>query len=341
MVTRNGYERNIENLEENMKKKIMILNTGGTIAMELDEQTTAVKPGSHQPLYGLLERLKQYAPVEMEDIYNLPSPHMTPQRMKELSKRVHHFSEDDQVEGIVITHGTDTLEETAYLLDLTLTTNKPVIVTGAMRSNNELGADGPINLLESVRTAVNKNSWNRGTLTVFNNEIHAARYVTKTHTSSVATFKSPGTGPLGSITKRDISFYQSPYRGKVYSIQGNPHKVPLVKLVAGFDPSWLDYFLSQDIDGIVFEAFGAGNVPPAILPAIQQFIKKNIPVVMVSRCYNGYVQDLYSYEGGGKQLNEMGVIFCNGLSGQKARIKLLVLLDAQHKIEDYSAHFTF
>jgi L-asparaginase len=111
--------------------------------------------------------------------------------------------------------------------------------------------------------------------------------------------------------------------------------------VAGFDPSWLEFFLSQPIHGIVLEAFGAGNVPPAILPAIREFMKKNIPVVMVSRCYNGYVQDLYDYEGGGKQLKEMGVIFCNGLNGQKARIKLLVLLDAQHKIEDYYPHFTY
>ena len=324
-----------------MNEKIIILNTGGTIAMESDELSSAVKPGIHQPLHALINRLKQYAPVEMQDLYNLPSPHITPQRMKELSQTVHHLSEDKQVQGIVITHGTDTLEETAFLLDLTLTTDKPVIVTGAMRSNNELGADGPINLLESVRTATHKKSWNRGTLIVFNNEIHAARYVTKTHTSSVATFKSPSTGPIGSITKRDISYFQSPFRQEVYQIQGNHHNVPLVKLVAGFDPSWLEFFLNQPIQGIVLEAFGAGNVPPAILPAINQFIKKNIPVVMVSRCYNGYVQDLYDYEGGGNQLKKMGVIFCNGLNGQKARIKLLVLLDAQIKIEDYSPHFSF
>jgi L-asparaginase len=340
MVPWNGHERNKKEREEKMNNKIIILNTGGTIAMERDELSEAVKPGAQQPLHSLLEPLKKYAHVEMKDLYNLPSPHMTPERMKELSRTIHHLSKEDQVQGIVITHGTDTLEETAFLLDLTLATDKPVIVTGAMRSNNELGADGPINLLESVRTAAHKNSWKRGTLVVFNNEIHAARYVTKTHTSSVATFKSPGTGPLGSITKKDISFTQSPYRQKVYQIQGKNHNVPLVKLVAGFDPAWLDFFLTQSIDGIVLEAFGAGNVPPAILPAIEQFIKKNIPVVMVSRCYNGYVQDLYDYEGGGKQLYDMGVIFCNGLNGQKARIKLLVLLDTLHKIDDYSPHFT-
>jgi L-asparaginase len=323
-----------------MREKIIVLNTGGTIAMEADEQSSAVKPGNRQPLYELLERLNQYANVEMKDIYNLPSPHMTPMKMKELSRTVTQLCKNEQVQGIVITHGTDTLEETAYLLDLTIPTNKPVIVTGAMRSNNELGADGPLNLVEAVRTAAHKKSWNRGTLVVFNNEIHAARYVTKNHASSVATFQSPATGPVGTITKKEINYFQSPYREKVYPIKGNNHNVPLIKLVAGFDPAWLEFFLNQAIDGIVLEAFGAGNVPPAILPVLRELMKKNIPVVMVSRCYNGYVQDLYDYEGGGKQLKNMGVIFCNGLNGQKARIKLLVLLDAENKIDDFAPHFS-
>ena len=99
-------------------------------------------------------------------------------------------------------------------------------------------------------------------------------------------------------------------------------------MVAGFNPDWLEFLLQQNIHGLVLEAFGAGNVTPTILPILEKLIKKEIPVVMVSRCYNGYVQDLYDYQGGGRQLKDMGVIFCNGLNGQKARIKLLVQLNS-------------
>lgn len=322
-----------------MPEKIIILNTGGTIAMETDEGSAAVKPTRVQPLHAFHEQLNRYATVEMKDLYNLPSPHMTPSLMKQISKKVVRLCKDEQVGGIVITHGTDTLEETAYLLDLTVSSNKPVVVTGAMRSNNELGADGPLNLIDSVRTAVSKESWNRGTLVVFNNEIHSAHLVTKTHTSSVATFQSPGTGPIGSISKKELRYFQAPYRPTVYGIKGHSHQVPLIKMVAGYNPAWMDYLLQQPIDGLVLEAFGAGNVPPDILPILKKILEKKIPVVMVSRCYNGYVQDLYDYEGGGKQLKEMGVLFSNGLNGQKARIKLLVLLDSLQDPVDLLPHF--
>ena len=142
-------------MNKDVKKpgKIIIINTGGTIAMETDEGTSAVRLGVTQPLHALQNQLGHYAKIEMQDLYNLPSPHLTPLHMKQLSEIIDQYCIRDEVEGIVVTHGTDTLEETAYFLDLTVHTKKPVILTGAMRSNNELGADGPVNLVESVRTA--------------------------------------------------------------------------------------------------------------------------------------------------------------------------------------------
>lgn len=327
--------------DEKKPGKIMIINTGGTIAMETDEETDAVRLGVTHPLHALQNQLAHYAKIEMKELYNLPSPHLTPSHMKQLSELIDQYSKADEVEGIVVTHGTDTLEETAYFLDLTVHTHKPIILTGAMRSNNELGADGPVNLVDSVRTAAYKESGGRGTLVVFNNEIHAARHVTKTHTSSIATFQSPATGPLGTVTKKEIYYYQQPSRGRVYQIKGEfTEQVPLIKMVAGFNPDWLDFLLQQNIHGLVLEAFGAGNVPPRILPILETLIKKEIPVVMVSRCFNGYVQDLYDYKGGGRQLKDMGVIFCNGLNGQKARIKLLVLLNCKENPVSLSLHYT-
>jgi L-asparaginase len=321
------------------KKKVVIINTGGTIAMELDESTDSVKTGGIQPLHSAEPLLKQYADIEMIDLFNVPSPYMTPQMMQELSAVVDSWLEKPEISGIVITHGTDTLEETAYYLDLTVQSDKPVVVTGAMRSSNELGADGPVNLIQSVRVAADENSYGRGTLVVFNDEIHAAKDVTKTHTSNVATFQSPAYGPVGVVTKRAVTFHQPASRLEKYKPETTLPHVPLIKAVSGMDPAWLDFLTTMSIDGFVLEAFGAGNVPPSIIPVLQSLIARKLPVVMVSRCYNGYVQDLYGYEGGGKQLRQMGVIFCNGLNGQKARIKLIVLLSAGVPLEKLEGHF--
>ncbi len=316
------------------RKKVIIINTGGTIAMELDEETDSVKAGVAQPLHLVSPLLHQYAQCEMVDLFNIPSPHMTPSMMCELSNIVRTHLDKDDVVGVVVTHGTDTLEETAYFLNLTVPGDKPVVITGAMRSSNEIGSDGPVNLVQSVKVAADAGSCGRGTMVVFNDEIHRAQDVTKTHTSNVATFQSPEYGPIGVITKKQVTFHRPPNHRSVYPVQpemfeesGGP-QVPVIKVITGMNPAWLQFLLNEHIHGVVLEAFGAGNVPPSIIPTIRKLTLRNIPVVMVSRCYNGFVQDVYGYEGGGKQLRELGVIFCNGLNGQKARIKLMVLLAA-------------
>jgi L-asparaginase len=322
------------------QKKIIIFNTGGTIAMEVDELTDSVRPGDKQPLHTIEPMLSRYAAFEMIDLFNMPSPHITPANMVTLAKKINEYAVQPSIAGFVVTHGTDTLEETAYFLDLTIDTNKPVVVTGAMRSSNELGADGPVNLIQSVRVASSADSQGRGTLVVFNDEIHAAMYVTKTHTSNVATFQSPQFGPVGTLSKKKITYNQPPAARKhQFQIQSAARNVPLIKMVTGMDPTWISWLLEQKIDGLVLEAFGAGNVPPSILPILKELTMQGIPVVMVSRCYNGYVQDLYGYEGGGKQLKELGIIFCNGLNGQKARIKLIVALEAGISPGELADHF--
>jgi L-asparaginase len=316
------------------RKKVVIINTGGTIAMELDSATASVRSGESQPLHLVAPLLNRYAYCEMIDLFNVPSPHMTPNMMCELSGIVRSHLDKDDVLGVVVTHGTDTLEETAYFLDLTVPGEKPVVITGAMRSSNELGADGPVNLVQSVRVAADAGSCGRGVMVVFNDEIHAARDVTKTHTSNVATFQSPEYGPIGIITKKQVTFHRSPNRKKVYSVhevmfeESKGPEIPVIKAVTGMNPKWLQFLLDDHVDGVVLEAFGAGNAPPPIIPTFRTLMERGTPVVMVSRCYNGHVQDVYGYEGGGKQLRELGVIFCNGLNGQKSRIKLLVLLMA-------------
>ncbi|GAX89695.1 asparaginase [Effusibacillus lacus] len=307
-------------------KKIHILTTGGTIAMTEDDRGH-VQPVTNQNIDSVFPSLRKYAEVTMEEVFNLPSPHLTFPHLERLLSRVAQLMEEPDTDGIVITHGTDTLEETAYFLDLQLPPVKPVIVTGAMRSSNEIGSDGPLNLINSVRTAVCDDSTGQGVLVVFNDEIHGARYVTKTHTSSVATFQSPQIGPLGTLDKRSIQFRYSARKHENYGIQSlSQFSVGLVKMAIDVDSSLIDFMVDKGVSGLVIETLGQGNVPPKAVPGIKRATAQGIPVVLVSRCFNGMVQDVYGYEGGGKHLRELGAIFSNGLNGQKARIKLLVLL---------------
>ncbi|MFD1436633.1 asparaginase [Kroppenstedtia eburnea] len=308
-------------------RRITIITTGGTIAMAEDERTGDVRPLGSEGLQRVLPLLSRYGvQVKMDHFCNLPSPHITPQWMHRIGQRViHHLSRPD-VDGVVVTHGTDTLEETAYYLDLTLPGDLPVILTGAMRSQNELGADGPLNLVNAVRVASHPKARGKGTLVVFNDEIHAARWVTKTHTSNVATFQSPSQGPVGTITKKDILFHQSLSRGRVFPHLPPVEGVYLVKAAAGTDDLLIQAALQAQARGLVVEALGQGNLPPAMLPGLRKVVGSGIPTVLVSRCHHGFVEDTYGYDGGGKQLKEWGIIFANGLNGQKARIQLMAAL---------------
>ncbi|MBO9128263.1 asparaginase [Bacillus sp. 165] len=308
-------------------KKILILHTGGTIAMEEDKETGSVKQQRNNPLLQHGANLSAIAELVVEDVFHLPSPHMTPNEMITLQKLIDERVVRDGVDGVVITHGTDTLEETAYFLDLTVQSNIPVVVTGAMRSSNEIGADGLHNFISAIRVAVSEEARGKGVLLVLNDEIHCAKNATKTHTSNVATFQSPQYGPIGIVTKRGVMFHQTLLNRDTYKIDNTTKHVVLLKAYAGMDEMILQAIHSIQVDGLIIEALGQGNLPPRTVPIIKTFIEKGIPVVLVSRCFNGIAEDVYEYEGGGKQLKDMGVIFSNGLNGQKARIKLLVALE--------------
>lgn len=308
-------------------KTIQIIHTGGTIAMSEDNVTKTINTVKENPLHSMTSVLSVHAKVRVDDYLNIPSPHITPQLMLELALKIKKYIKDDDIDGIVLTHGTDTLEETAYMLDLVLPNEKPIVVTGAMRSSNELGADGPINLLQSVRVATCDPAIGKGVLVVFNDEIHSAKHVTKTHTSNINTFQSPLYGPLGVVGKQAIHFKHALINHEYYQIHSLTKSVLLLKAVAGMELDWLDNIPLNSLDGLVIEAFGQGNLPPAMVPILDRLIKREIPIVLVSRCLNGVTEPSYEYEGGGKQLEKLGVIFSNGINGQKARLKLMVALE--------------
>lgn len=322
-------------------KKIVVIHTGGTISMHVNDVSGAVVPGDSNPLTAEIGKLMDYADIEEIEAFNYPSPHMTPKEMLKLKEIIEQHYTEKRADGYVITHGTDTLEETAYFLDLTVNMNVPIILTGAMRSSNEIGADGVYNLLSAVRVAISDHAVGKGVLVVMNDEIHTAQNVTKTSTSNVSTFQSPQYGPIGLISKTAIHFHHSPNTRESFKVTDVSPKVALLKIYAGMDADLLMHVATAGYHGVVLEGLGQGNVPPAIVPAIKQLLIANIPIVLVSRCYNGIAQPVYGYVGGGKKLEEMGVLFAHGLSGQKARIKLLIALSDPIRCQSLNKMFEY
>lgn len=307
-------------------KTILLLHTGGTISMKM-QADGSVRPYEKNPIIDAKETLSKLANIIELEAFHLPSPHITPMEMLELRNIIVQQAGLHPLDGVVITHGTDTLEETAYFLDLTTNYDFPIVLTGAMRSSNELGADGIYNLVEAMRVACDEKARNKGVLVVMNDEIHQAFNITKTSTSSVNTFQSPQYGPIGLVTKKVIHIQQSPVKRQYVPLKKIEKRVALLKVYAGMEADIVESVMDSGYDGLVLEGLGQGNVPPAIAAVIEKLLKAGIPVVLVSRCFNGIAEGIYSYTGGGKQLEELGVIFANGINGQKARLKLLIALN--------------
>lgn len=323
-----------------MKKQILLIHTGGTISMHVGEGG-AVIPDEINPLTKEREKLEQFAHITEIEAFNLPSPHMTPEHMLTLRKIIEEQIEKATYDGIVITHGTDTLEETAYFLDLTTHTDLPIILTGAMRSSNEIGSDGIYNLVAAIRVASEEKAHGLGVLVAMNDEIHAASNVTKTSTSNVATFQSPQYGPIGLITNKHIHFHHAPVMRECVEVHDFNKRVALLKTYAGMEADVVEAIRLAKYDGVVIEGFGQGNVPPSIVPSIKKLLDEGIPVVIVSRCFNGIAQGVYGYLGGGKMLEDLGAIYTNGINGQKARLKLLIALNQQNSLGSIKDFFQY
>lgn len=308
-------------------KKVAIVFNGGTITMKVDPRIHAAVPSlSAEEIMTMVTGIEQFAKIECHTFSNLPGPHVTPEIMLKLSRYIDELLIRDDIAGVVVTHGTDTLEETAYFLDLTLNSKKPVVVTGSMRNSSELGYDGPANLSASICTAISKEAENRGVLVVLNGEINCASEVTKSNTMSLDTFKSPEFGPIGIVDNNEAIFYRGRVNRQHIDIDKLETRVGLIKCAAGMDSKLIDFCVDQGARGIVIEAMGRGNIPPDMVEGVKRAIDKNVAVVLVSRCYEGRVYGTYGYPGGGNGLQNMGVIFGEHMPGQKARIKLMLAL---------------
>lgn len=309
-------------------EKIVVIATGGTIAsrrnLETQKMSSGVIPGDE--LLGLIPNPDQLPPIEVQNMFGVPSSYIDPDNMLELAGRITTYLSDSYVKGVVVTHGTDTLEETVFLADLVIKSSKPVVFTGSQRGPLELGSDGISNLRNAICVANCDSSKGKGVLLVFNEEIHCAAHVIKTDAYKLESFRSPGKGPIGYVDEAKVQYHAIPIPSGYFPIKKINARVDLIKAFAGMDGHMLEAAMANGATGIVIEGFGRGHVPPAAVSAIQKAVGEGIVVWITSRCSKGFVREVYDFDGGTRDLISKGVLPCAGFSGTKARILLLVLL---------------
>ncbi len=293
--------------------------------MQNDAQTQSAKPAlSGEAIMAQVSGLKGLADIRCLDFGMIPSPHMTPAKMFELYACIQAHLDD--CDGFVVTHGTDSLEETALLVDLLYAGHQPLIFVGSMKNSSELGWDGPENLIDAVRTATMTDAADRGVMVVMGGEIHAASQVTKTSTHTLHTFTSKEFGPVGFVHHDKVHFHYRYTRRQTIAATAIEPRVDLIKCGCGMDDRFLRFAVDSGAQGIVIEGMGKGNIPPDMVPGVAYALEMGLPVVLVSRCLLGKVMDDYGYPGAGRELTQMGVILGDNLPGHKARIKLMVAL---------------
>lgn len=321
-------------------KKILVVFTGGTFSMMIDESTGGAVPRfSGSELLDMIPEVKSLAYIDYYDFGKYPGPHITPQLMLQLSKKIKEFLSKNIYDGIVITHGTDTLEETAYFLDLTINTSLPIVLTGSMKNSSEPDWDGPRNLIDSIQICLNDNSKNLGVLVCLNGEINAASEVTKIYSDSVESFKSLDFGNLGFVQNGRVIYNRLPHFLEKIETDVIDDNIDMLTVYAGMDDKFFKFSADSGVSGIVVEALGVGNVPPPAFEGIKYAVEKGIPVVLTSRCPAGETDYIYSYPGAGKHLHDIGVIFADYINGQKARIKLMIVLGRTRNIQEIRNYF--
>lgn len=310
--------------------RVAVLSTGGTIASVYDAEAGGFAPAlTGEQLVRAVPGLDTLARVEVVQVANVASTNMTPALWMEVYRKAEEMLARPDVAGVVVTHGTDTLEETAFFLDLVVGSEKPVVVVGAQRAASEPDADGPRNLRDAIVTVLSPASRGMGTLVVLNGEIHAAREVTKTSTLNVSTFLTPQFGALGTVDPDGVRYYRAPLRRQHLEVPQDATlgRVEIVTNYAGADGSVVRGVLAQGgLDGLVVEASGVGNLSDRLFQALQEVRARGIPVVISTRVHSGRTLALYAGSGSGVTLEGIGCVFADNLPPHKARVLLLTAL---------------
>lgn len=326
--------------------RVVIIFTGGTIVSQYSAERGGFVPAlTGTQFVETIFKRSHIARIEVEQFSNISSCNLTPDLWLKLSRRINELLTDPDLAGVVVTHGTDTLEETSYFLDLTITSDKPVVVVGAQRAASEPDSDGSRNLLDGVRVAVSPKAIGKGTLVVMNGQINAARDATKTSTVNVDTFKSLVFGALGIVDSQAVRFYRAPLRRQTISLDPTDRlgNIEIVLHYVGATGRIISSLLqdSDALDGLVVAATGLGHVSEAMYDAIAEVRSRDIPVVISTRVYTGRVMDLYANKGQGISLRELGCIFADNLSPQKARILLMMALTQTRSSEHLQQYFAY
>ncbi|WP_290447730.1 type II asparaginase [Pseudomonas sp. 21LCFQ02] len=318
---------------------VAVLATGGTIAgtAEQASQTTGYKPGvlSAQALVASVPALDKVARINAEQVANVGSDNMDNSLLLKLAKRVNTLLQDKDVSGVVITHGTDTLEETAYFLNLVVKSDKPVVVTGSMRPATAIGADGPSNILQAVSVAASPEAKGRGVMIVLNDQIGAARFTSKTDANSLDTFKSFGAGALGRLVNQQPYFDNRVARQHTLQTPFDVSKLeslPKVDIIYGYqnDNGYMyDAAVAHQAKGIVVAGVGAGSESNFVIPSIRKAIEQGVIVVRSSRTGGGYIPADDAYPG----------LLGDNLNPQKARILLMLALTVSQDPAQVQAMF--
>jgi L-asparaginase len=296
---------------------VVVVSTGGTIAMRPEPGTGKLVPATTPD--ELLESLDwPDAPsLELDAFLNVPSFDVHGALALSLARRVLEHRAP-----VVVTHGTDTMEETVYLIDRLLGGGAPpVVLTGAQRAADEPDRDGPRNLRDAIRVAASASAPGRGAMIVFAGEIHAAREVRKVHTSAVRAFGSPGYGPIGHVDGERVLFSRRPERRPPLPVPDELAPVDLIRLHAGSDARFLRAAVDSGARAIVLEGTGRGNANEQVLDGVREAVAAGVAVVVCSRCAAERVEPVYG-RGGGRDLAEAGAVFAGDLAGPKARVLL-------------------
>ncbi len=313
---------------------IVLLFTGGTISMTHDAALGGAVPtleGSE--IVRATPGIDKVAQLEIDQWGKFPGPHMTVERMWEVRNRIAMHLARPEVEGVVVTHGTDALEESAYMVGRSTPADKPVVFTGAMRPASDLGWDGPSNLLDATRVAASLASRGKGTLVCLGERIHSALEVTKTHTEARDAFESPGLGALGEIDEGRVLYRRAMLRmPEPIAPEAPAEPVDIVYIYAGADARLVDASRESGARAIVIAAMGRGNVPPLVLGGIERWVATGRPVIITSRALRGRVGPTYGYPGGGRRVLEAGAIFAPGERPGQARITTMLALGAGYDL---------
>lgn len=317
--------------------RIVIIGTGGTISEKFDPETGSSVPAlSIEDLVKFVPQLDTLAQVKVEQLINIDSSQASPADWLFLSKRVNEVLTDPDINAVVVTHGTDTMEEGVYFIDRTLQSDKAVCFVGAQRNASDPQSDGPPNIRDAVLVACDPRAAGRGAMLVMNSYILPARGARKTHTVNVQTFKAD---EGGYVTFGRVQFYHPPHRRQPVPMPTRLPKVDIVTMYPGSDGRLLEYAIDSGAEGIVVEALGSGNVNSANYRAIQKGLKMGIPIVIATRVYWGHVLPLYGGDGGGDTLAKAGCILSGDLTPPQARIELLLALTQTSDMNELRGYF--